>query len=540
MTKAKRIPRRKIRNITRVVVMNPSKGLNNLVSPSLIDDREGSDMMNIEFDEGGVVRKRAGYVKSGNTLTAAKGLGSFINESVRYLITVDNGTLKYLSSGVWSTFAGSVSFSTTADPTFTQVRNKLYIWDGVNGGAECDGTTVSRPGTMPRAKFAIYYMGYHWAAGVDGQLNRLYRSVATDGSDFTNADGTGGVTWNTTEVPGATVFLGTGAQFYDVAKDDGDKITGLGKFKDTLILFKERSIWQITIDSTGSTTILPITNNTGCLSHRSIDSVENDLFFLSPQGLRTLGNEPNFFDAIRTNVLSIRVEPILDSITPLKFTKANAIYFDNKYLIGLPMNGSNTVNRVLMYDKRFGAFSQWDNMNANSWLTFRGTDNIENLYFLSEAGTQMYKWEPGTYADDGAAITSYWTSKALDLRNIDITKRFVDLRLVFRQLAGSINVTIYDDTGVSVVSRNIGNAGNSGFGRQTYGSTMLGQMGDTGTEVISNVDVPYSIPINANSRSLKFKVSNSSTNQNFVLLGYIVGLYSFGHYKFDSTRKIYG
>jgi hypothetical protein len=37
--------------------MNINKGLNNLVSPSLIDNREWSDLMNVEYDEGGVIQE---------------------------------------------------------------------------------------------------------------------------------------------------------------------------------------------------------------------------------------------------------------------------------------------------------------------------------------------------------------------------------------------------------------------------------------------------------------------------------------------------
>ena len=74
------IPAKKVKPPQRLVVMNPSKGLNNLVSPSLIDNKEFSDMQNMEYDEGGVIRKRAGYVAVGNILAAARGLGTFSTE----------------------------------------------------------------------------------------------------------------------------------------------------------------------------------------------------------------------------------------------------------------------------------------------------------------------------------------------------------------------------------------------------------------------------------------------------------------------------
>ena len=59
--KVRTIPGRRTRAISRQIILNPSGGLNNNGSPSLIDDRQCSDLLNVQFDEGGVVRKRMGY-----------------------------------------------------------------------------------------------------------------------------------------------------------------------------------------------------------------------------------------------------------------------------------------------------------------------------------------------------------------------------------------------------------------------------------------------------------------------------------------------
>ena len=96
-----------------------------------------------------------------------------------------------------------------------------------------------------------------------------------------------------------TVFAGTPAltetNVIDIRKNDGDKITGLAVFQDVLIVFKERSIYQVTFDSSGNPTVTPITYATGCVSHKSIVNVENDVYFMSREVCVYFGNEPQFF-----------------------------------------------------------------------------------------------------------------------------------------------------------------------------------------------------------------------------------------------------
>lgn len=528
------IPARKPRAINRLVQMNPSKGLNNLVSPSLIDNREFSDSQNIQYDEGGVARKRDGYDQILGNLTAAKGLGMFVTESYRQVITIDNGAFKYATTGAWTTDA-TVSFTTTSEINFTQARNKLYIWSGTEGGSQWDGAALSRPGTMPKAKFGIYYSSYHIVSGVTGQPNRVYISVLADASDFTNAATT---LMDATEVPGATVFAGTGANFVDVRPNDGDKITGLGRFQDSLVIFKEKSIYQLTFDSTGDPVVVAITSATGCVSHKSIETVENDLYFLSREGVRVLGNEPNFFTAIRTSVISIRIQPTIDGIDQQYYSKAAAHYFDNKYILSIPTGGS-TINKTLAYDRRFQSWSIWTNFDANSMIQYVSSANAAYLYFLDDGGTKVYVVTPGTYTDDGTAIDCFLISKAFDLGNPDILKFFADVGLIFRRLNGRVTVSVYTDEGVTFGTATIGGGGNNGMGLKPLGMQTLG-LGvatDGTTEQFS--DVPQRVIVNTNSRTIKFKIANSRDLEGFVFLGYILAFYPYGHFNFDSSNKIY-
>jgi hypothetical protein len=546
------IPSKKVKPPQRLVVMNPSKGLNNLVSPSLIDNKEFSDLQNMEYDEGGVIRKRAGYVTAGNALTAAKGLGVYSTASTNYMVTIDGTALKYRTTGNWATASG-VSFSTGQDISFTQARLKLYIWNGTDGGATFDGSVTARPGTMPEAKFSVYYQNKHICAGVSGQPSRIYISNLTNASDFTvttggtqpQPDNTLDAENGVTNVPGATVYAGTPAlteaNVVDIRKNDGDKITALGVFQDALIVFKERAIYQVTFDSSGNPTITPVTYATGCVSHRSVVNVENDISFLSREGHRVLGNEPQFFTAIRTQVLSIRVQSTIDSIAKQYYSRANGIYFDNKYILAHPSGSTSAITKTLTYDRRFQAYSVWTNFNAQAMVKFIDSTNNEDLYFLDDNGTQVYKRINGTYSDDGAPIEAYVVSKAQALENPDITKFWVDIRLMFRRISGQVTLTIYSDDGVEVGTTTIGSGATRGIGLNMLGTVMLGTDGEdpSGEAVSTFVDNPQSIGLNLDSRTIKFKIYNNRVNENFVLLGMIYAYYPKSHYVFDSSRKIY-
>lgn len=541
--KVRAIPGRRTRAISKQTILNPSGGLNNNGSPSLIDDRQWADLLNVQFDEGGVVRKRMGYTTFANALTASRGLGALKTSTINHLVTIDGIRMKYYAGSTWTQVA-TIAFTTGLETAFTQARSKIYIWNGTDGGAQWDGTTLSRPGTMPSCKFSVFYNGYHVAAGTSTQTTRLYFSDVSDASIFTSSGTISGYTWDSTNVPGATVFNTSGAQFIDISPGDGEKITGLGIFSDTLIVFKEKSIYQLTLTFSGSTmtpSVLPITKSTGCISHRTIVNVENDLYFLSREGVRVLGNEANYFNSIRTSIISRFIDPIILSMKSDSFEKSTAVYYDKEYIINIP-DSSGNITVTLSYHREFRAWSKWSNINADAMINYIDSNNSERLIFNSETGTQMYEFTPGIYSDNGSGIDSYLLSKVFDFKAPDITKYFVDLGLIFRTISGEVTLELYTQGnvlfgGVAAIG---GNPVTDGMGMTMLGYTILGQGGGTvspDTEAFS--DLVKRVVIKTKSTNIRFKISNSRNNENFVLLGFIHAFYPYSHYFFDSDSKIY-
>lgn len=524
-----------------ISVINPSRGLNLLVSDILVNDKEATNgTKNIEYAEGGVARKRFGYRSVGTGLTnPSRGTGQHISETFTYPLTSDGGTIKRYQSGVWSALPGSVMVDTAADISFTSLAEKTYAWDGINGGVVWDGTTLTRPGTMPKAKFSVIYKGWHVASGVDGQPFRIYFAASSEPSRFTDSitptDPDDVALNNATNVPGATVFAGAaGPRAIDINRNDGQKIIGLGFFQDVLIVFKEHSIYQLYFNDTNGFVVERITSSYGCVSHGSIASVENDCYFLTEKGVYVLGNEPNYYAAIRTNELSSRIKPLLQQITPSARKKCRAVYYDDRYWLTVPLNDTS-VNQLIVYDRRFYSWMVWDNIYANDMLIFNDDDGNVHFYFTDDRVANFNEFTPGVYNDNGEPINAVFRTRAFEAKVIDHEKFWYVLHPIFRDATGTVSISYITENGSEGRSVSINNAATGGLGLDEIGLAAFGwSMTDTftdidfgftdgGSSVSTNTDssnLVYEIPILLDSRTCKIEFSNDNVDETFTLLGW--------------------
>jgi len=539
---AVRIPRRRTpARLPEITVKNPGKGLNNLVSDTLINDAEASDLNNISFVESGCIAKSAGIQSVGTGLSNnPKGMGVFYTVAGnKYLLTVDGTSLKYLNGSTWTAISGA-SFTANKEVNFTQCDNNLYIWNGFEAGCSLDSSlSLSRLTTAPTAAFSIWYQSYQIATGVSTKPNRLYISDnTTNPGDFTNAAGTLSTSG---EVPGATSFLGTNAQFIDVNPGDGDKITGLAKYQGVVIIFKERSIYQLQFSTATSPTpvVTQISQATGAVSHKSIDNVENDVFYLSRKGYYVLGNEPNYLNTIRSNELSNRVNPIIQTINPAQAMNAASIFSEFKFYSSFATGGNDYNNQTLIYDRRYLAWSKVDYMTANAWTEFIDTSGNRHLYFADDNSAEVYEVIEGNYSNNGTAIDSYWISKSFDANQFDEYKRWLDVTILFRQISGSVTVTFYADNDQVVKSTSISSDTDfsGSIGTTLMGSPIFGGTGTTSSTSTTN-NVPYRFKVNTKSRTLKIKISNNSDNQNFIVLGFVIAYVPYNRQSWPSSLKI--
>lgn len=543
-------------------VINPARGLNLLIADILANDKEATQgTKNIEYVEGGAARKRMGYTQAGSALTnPPRGMGSFISESANYPITADGANLKSFISGSWSALSG-VTVDPTANISFTSMFEKTYAWDGVNGGVVFNGTTVARPGTMPRAKFSVIYKGYHVASGVNGQPFRLYFAPTNEQSRFTRLNAPSdpddvGLN-NATEVPGATVFLGDDApRAIDINKNDGQSVVGLGFFQDVLIVFKENSIYQVYFNESNGFVVERISSSYGAVCHGAIASVENDCYFLTEKGVYVLGNEPNYFASIRTNELSSRVKTLLQRINPAQYERVRGFYTDDRYFLSVPLDTSDTCNVMIVYDRRFYAWAYWTNISANDMMVFKDkdNDNASHFYFADYDSAYMQEFTPGTYSDNGVAIDQVFITRAFDGKMIDREKYWYVIRPIFRLTTGAVQVSYITENGtegqpVSVNPTAVGGLGVDQFAalllgtsqQDTYTDSDLGLPGSSGVTQSSETDYTHTvfdIGIGLDSRTLKVKFENSGVDETFTLLGWSILYQEKDHARFDGAYTI--
>ena len=524
-------------------VVNPSRGLNQLVADILTDNKDASDLGNVEFAEGGVVQKRPGVKYLGTGLSKVPGgMGVFRNGTESTLFAVDDGKLKKYENDQWSAISSGVGVSKTASIHMSTIAGNLYIWDGDTGGTVYNGSTHTRPGAMPRGKFSVSYRDFHIVAGVAGQGSRLYISSTKEPSRFTWKDpitATDKIDLSKpAEVPGATVFTGDQTpNAIDVNRFDGDVITGLGFFQDALIIFKENSIYQMNFNESNIPVVQRITEAYGCIAHGSIRTVENDVYFLSRDGVYVLGNEPNYYASIRTNELTSRIKPTIDSINQSEVERVRSIYWDNRYMLSVPTGSATSNNLLIVYDKRFYAWSLWYDINASDLAVYTDETNRRHLVFTDSKEPRMNQFTPGLYNDNGKPIEAWWTSRAFQGRKLDLEKLWKEVRPIFRKVTGTVDMEFFDENGsfggtVSINASALGGLGYDQVGALMFGTSLV----DTYTsrdlglaEEEANISSAnqssnevYSVRVARDARTLKIKFSNNKLDENFVLLGFSI------------------
>lgn len=542
-------------------VINPSRGLNLLIADILANDKEATlGTKNIEYVEGGAARKRMGYVAAGTGLTnPPRGLSSYMSEAANYPMTADGTALKKYLAGSWSS-VGGVTLDASANISLTALFEKTYAWDGESGGAVWDGTSFTRPGTMPKAKFSVIFKGYHVASGVEGQPFRLYLAPPKEPSRFTRLDAPADPDdvglHNATEVPGATVFLGDDApRAIDINKNDGQKVTGLGFFQDVLIVFKENSIYQLYFNAENGFVVERISSSYGAVCHGAIASVENDCYFLTDKGVYVLGNEPNFFASIRTNELSSRVKTLLQRINPAHWERCRAFYTDDRYFLSVPLDQNTECNAMIVYDRRFYAWAYWDNIAANDMYVFKDKDGDgkTHFYFTEYGSANMCEFTPGVYNDKGEAIEAVFITRAFEGKAIDREKYWYVLRPIFRLTTGDVQISFITEKGTQGTPVSVAPLLTGGIGVDELGALLLGtsqqdtftdadlglegSSGDSSSETDTTHTV-FNIGVGIDSRTLKVKFSNDGINEVFTLLGWILLYQEKDHARFDGAHTI--
>lgn len=352
--------------------------------------------------------------------SSIQGMHYFDAPSIESLFVASNGTVfRSTASSTFITTGGTV-INQSAEVDFSQFNNRMYFTDGSSNLHFSNGTTTYRQGTSilsiavtnggsgynsgtPTVTVAAPNSAYGTAATATAVMN--VHSVGTVnvtfvGSGYTSAPaitftGGGGSGAAATAsisnlVPPALrlvrqftnrIFaVGTGADrntlyasdILDaevwkstnsivVGGDDGEDIVAIQPFYDyEILVFKPNKIYLVTADPTQTTaagwTVRLLNDKIGCVSGRSVNFVNKDVFFLANDGIRSVARSIADDFYIVGTPISEPVKNIIARINRNYVTTCNAAFYNNRYFLAIPLDTATTPSHILVYNALFNAF----------------------------------------------------------------------------------------------------------------------------------------------------------------------------------------
>lgn len=328
-------------------------------------------------------------------------------------------------------------------------------------------------------------------------------------------------------------WLDGGGYIY-IDPDSGDNITGIEiqPIADRIVVYKNRSSYlvELQIVSIGNYAVLdpqynPISTAVGCSNQDTIQTVENDTFYFGTKGLYVTGYEPNFLNIIRTNEISAKIRPYLETLNATDYSTACALYVDNKYILSFPQK-----KEMMVYDRERGAFT-------GPWKLPYGISHMkkyvdgagdEKWVLGSHEDNKVYVFNVDSNTDNGTAIVATLRGNKEyfdDWTRLNIIRFFYTL---FRAVVGTVtvNIIIEDRSGTTSVAKSFtitGSevAGSTGWGMSQWGMTRWGIPGGESVVTVTDEITRWG-PLFKQARLAQIEVTKNETNANFELLEIIL------------------
>jgi hypothetical protein len=160
-----------------------------------------------------------------------------------------------------------------------------------------------------------------------------------------------------------------------------------------IIVMGLKQIWAVNPSATPAATdqVVPVTTSIGCVARRSAVNVADDVYWLAQDGVRALKRtEQDKLQMHSSLPISFPNKDEFDSISWAFISKATAVYFDNKYIISLPVNSSQYNNRVWVYYPATNGWTVISGWNVADWAKYK-VSGKENLYYADSTDGKMYQ-----------------------------------------------------------------------------------------------------------------------------------------------------
>lgn len=322
--------------------------------------------------------------------------------------------------------------------------------------------------------------------------------------------------------------MSAGGGYIPIEPDSGENITGLGMHQEKLIVFKERSVWQVNLGSieTQYLTILDIqykllTASQGCKSHKTIVPVENDLMFANDRGVYILRYEPQLQNIINASEISAKIRPFFEGLTEADINGMSAAYIDKKYVLSFPIS-----KQTVIFDRERMCFmGPWRTpFGINKWIKYTDSDGIER-WLAADSTDNIVSEFKASYPDDkNTAIPTIFKSRKEDFNDWTLYKTINEVYLNFGNAIGEISVSIYleDRSGNIINTKSFifsgsGTTGTTGMGTDAIGDIQLGD--SNMNAIIAMNEIPKKAYIYKSTRTIQVEIRTTEKTSNYELLG---------------------
>ena len=375
-------------------------GLNTASGPLNLQDNESSDLFDVDFDKFGSVKQRNGYTILNSSPIAqtqtALGLYWYQTATAQKAIAVSGGKVYKMDSldGTWDDITGvALTTGGAYEVDFVTFNGKVLFTDDIgtpqqwaNAGTCSNMTVVSG---LTQARFIKIFQNFCLMAntvvsGVDNPT-RFYWSSIKDETEWNAAD------------------------FLEVGFNDGYEITGMKVLGKRLIIYKTNAIYIVSFTGDANIPFVIDKSNSsvGCISHWSIQEVDNGHVFLGYDGLY-------YFDGSNSYKVSDRINDTIRGLNRQELQTAKSAYQKdkNRYWLSVKDGTSSYNNLVITWDSFNNSFSRYS-MSASALAIFTVNAREERLYFRDALG-YTYRGDIGSDdypANTKTAINSYfWTN----------------------------------------------------------------------------------------------------------------------------------
>jgi hypothetical protein len=418
-------------------------------------------------------------------------------------ITVSTQGLGYTTAPAVTIGAPNIAYGTTASATATVTSGTISAVTVTFAGS---GYTTAPTVTIAAPPSG----GGHFTATATASISNLVPPALRLVRQFTNrifAVGTGANrnTLYASDILDAEVWKSTNSII--VGGDDGEDIVAIQPFYDyEILVFKPNKIYLVTADPTQTTaagwTVRLLNDRIGCVSGRSVNFVNKDVFFLSNDGIRSVARSIADDFYIVGTPISEPVKNIIARINKNYVTLCNAAFYNNRYFLAIPLDTAITPSHILVYNALFNAFEGlWSIDAARMVITNFSSGfatNSQKLAFgspTSKVGHYLgYK-----DADTANATSDYVDYTSTGTYTSSVTSKAYEFDDRIAQKFGSHYEIEFFNSGSTNASISM---------RRDTDGTTVGIASNVDTRSAGGITLPFTLPATLSAQTVK-RIANS-------------------------------